>query len=152
MDNVPNRYKEAFAFELRKMFAAKSIEEARNVKTEIIAEYSDVAEKATETLESGFEESMTAKCLPESLEIKLRTTNALERLNRELKRRSDAIQIFPNSASVMRLMGAVTIEISNSYMSGNSLYAEKSLEKLRADSFPKLRLVALEQLAILKAA
>lgn len=152
MDNVPNRYKEAFAFELRKMFAAKSIEEARNIKTAIIAEYSDVAEKATETLESGFEESMTAKCLPESLEIKLRTTNALERLNRELKRRSDVIQIFPNSASVMRLMGAVTIEISNSYMSGNSLYAEKSLEKLRADSFPKLRLVALEQLAILKAA
>ena len=111
-----------------------------------------MAEKAVEILETGFEESMTARCLPEHLHVKLRTTNLLERLNRELKRRSDVIQVFPNPESILRLMGAVTIEISNSYATGNRLYAEKTFDKLCADTFPKLRSIALEQLALMKAA
>lgn len=152
LDNTPNRYKEALAYGMRKIFNAVTVEEARKAKEEIVAEYEDVAKKAMETLENGFEESMTAKCLPETLEKKLRTTNLLERLNRELKRRSDVIQVFPNMESVLRLMGAVTIEINNGYMVNNSMYAEKSYEKLYKEVFPKLRLIALEQLAILKSA
>lgn len=152
LDITPNKYKEALSLELRKMFNASSIDEARRVKEAIVTEYEDVAEKAVEILETGFEESMTARCLPEHLHVKLRTTNLLERLNRELKRRSDVIQVFPNPESILRLMGAVTIEISNSYATGNRLYAEKNFDKLCADTFPKLRSIALEQLALMKAA
>jgi len=152
LDITPNKYKSALAMELRRMFDASSIEEARHMKEEIIAEYEDAAGKAMEILETGFEESMTARCLPSYLQIKLRTTNLLERLNRELKRRSDVIQVFPNPESVRRLMGAVTIEMNNSYMDGNCMFAEKTLDMLRVDVFPKLRLVALEQLALIRAA
>ena len=152
LDITPKKYKEALALELRKMFEATSIEEARCVKESIVAEYEEVAEKAIETLENGFEESMTARCLPYSLQVKLRTTNLLERLNRELKRRSDVIQVFPNPESILRLMGAVTIEINNEYTVGNKMYAEKTFDKLCADVFPKLRRIALEQLELIKAA
>lgn len=152
LDLTPNKYKRALAIELRRMFDANSIDEARQIKKEIIAEYEDVAEKAMETLEAGFEEAMTARCLPSYLQIKLRTTNLLERLNRELKRRSDVIQVFPNPESVLRLMGAVTMEVNNSYVVGNCIYAEKTLDKLRSDAFPKLRRIALEQLELIKAA
>lgn len=152
LDTAPNKYKEALALELRNMFDATSIDEARRVKDSIVSEYEDVAEKAVEILESGFEESMTAKCLPAYLQVKLRTTNLLERLNRELKRRSDVIQVFPNPESVLRLMGAVTIEINNDYTLRNSIYAEKTFGILCEDTFPKLRSIALEQLALIKAA
>lgn len=152
LDITPNKYKGALALELRKMFEAASIEEARCIKESIVAEYEEVAEKAIETLEKGFEESMTARCLPYSLQVKLRTTNLLERLNRELKRRSDVIQVFPNTESILRLMGAVTIEINNGYIARNSLYAEKTFDKLCEDTFPMLRRIALEQLELIKAA
>ena len=152
MDNVPNKYKEALSCELRKVFDASSLEEARNAKDSIVSEYSDVAGKAIETLEAGFEDSVTVMCMPDSMRKKLRTTNILERLNRELKRRSDAIQIFPNQESVLRLMGAVTIEISNAFMSGNSMYATNSLENMRKTVFPQLRIVAVNQLTLLKTA
>lgn len=152
LDITPNKYKEALALELRRMFDAASIDEARRVKEAIVTEYEEVAGKAVEILETGFEESMTASCLPSHLHVKLRTTNLLERLNRELKRRSDVIQVFPNPESILRLMGAVTIEISNSYTNGNRMYAEKTFDKLCTDTFPKLRSIALEQLALIKAA
>ena len=152
LDAAPLKYKDALALELRKMFDSTSIDEARRVKKAIVTEYEGVAEKAVEILETGFEESMTARCLPNHLYVKLRTTNLLERLNRELKRRSDVIQVFPNPGSVLRLMGAVTIEISNSYAVWKKMYAEKTLRKLCADVFPKLRSIALEQLALIKAA
>ena len=152
LDITPHKYKEALALDLRRMFDAESTDDARQVKEAIVTEYGDVAEKAMEVLETGFEESMTAKCLPLYLQTKLRTTNILERLNRELKRRSDVIQVFPNPESVLRLMGAVTIEINNGYTVGNSIYAEKAFNKLNTDAFPHLRRIALEQLALIKAA
>ena len=152
LDSTPNKYKEALAIDFKRMFNAPTIEDARKIKEEIIAEYEDVAGKAMEILETGFEDSMTISCVPEHLQKKLRTTNHLERLNRELKRRSDVIQVFPNSESVLRLMGAVTIEVNNSFVVGNCIYARKTMDELRSDAFPKLRKIALEQLAILKAA
>lgn len=105
-----------------------------------------------EILEAGFKESKTVRCLPSHLQIKLRTTNLLERGHRQLKRRSDVIQVFPNPKSVLRLMGAVTMEVNNSYVGGNCIYAEKTLDKLRSDAFPKLKRIALEQLELIKAA
>lgn len=152
LDAAPNKYRDALTFELRNMFTAQCVEDARKIKHAIVEEYSDVAEAAVNILENGFEEAMTAMCLPETLYIKLRTTNYLERLNRELKRRSDAIQVFPNADSVLRLMGAVTIELSNKYASGNSVYSEKTLGNIRNAAYPTLRRIALDQLALIQAA
>lgn len=149
---TPNKYKEALAIELRRMFTASTTEKARKVKEEIVAEYEGVAEQAMKTLEEGFEDSMTVNGLPKYLKEKIRTTNLLERLNRELKRRSDVIQVFPNPASVLRLMGAVTIEVNNTYMAGNRIYGDKTLDELRHTVFPALRRIAGDQLKLLNAA
>jgi len=149
---TPNKYKEALAIELQQMFSASTTEKARKVKEEIVAEYEGVAEQAMKILEAGFEDSMTVNDLPKYLKEKIKTTNLLERLNRELKRRSDVIQVFPNPASVLRLMGAVTIEVNNTYSTGNRIYGDKTLDELRHTVFPALRRIAGDQLKLLNAA
>lgn len=77
---------------------------------QIAEDYRDVAEKSVECLEKGFIDSMTNLCIPEVFRKYIRTSNPLERLNRELKRRSNVIGIFPNTNSLIRLMGSVLIE------------------------------------------
>lgn len=131
LDEMPPKYKEGIKTELHDMFTAVTVEEARRIKDEIVAEYEPVAEKAMAILESGFEDSMTVMCLPEYIRIVLRTTNILERLNRELKRRSDVIMVFPNSASVLRLMGAVTMEYSEDQSTKQRIFSELKFKALR---------------------
>ena len=73
-----------------------------------------------ECLDLGFESSITVLCFPESVRRMIRTSNYIERINRELKRRSTAIGVFPNGESIIRLMGTLLIE-----------YHEKSQAKKR---------------------
>lgn len=152
LDAVPPRYKEGLKVELREVFTAKTVEEARKRKDEIVRDYSEVAEKAMGILEGGFEDSMTVMCLPEHIRIVLRTTNVIERLNRELKRRSDVIQVFPNPASVLRLMGAVTMEYSEEQSSRQRIFSEDKFRAIRLSVTEHLINVARTQVSMLSAA
>ena len=110
LDKTPKRYQTAVRLGLHDIFACSTIEEARACRDELINDYGDVAGSAMRCLDEGFEDAMTVMALPEKLRRITRTTNTMERLNRELKRRSTVIGIFPNEASIMRLMGSVLIE------------------------------------------
>lgn len=152
LDATPPKYTEGLRTELRSMFTSKSIEEARRIKEEIVSEYETVAARAMDILEKGFEDSMTVYGLPEYIRITVRTTNILERMNREFKRRSDVIQIFPNSGSVLRLMGAVAIECSEAMAAKQRLYSEKAYMKYISPMKDSFRKTAERQLAEIKAA
>jgi len=151
LDEIPPKYRDGICTELRRMFTAKTIEEARKIKNEIVAEYESVAEKAMAILENGFEDSMTVMCLPEYMRIVLRSTNVLERLNRELKRRSDVIMVFPNTASVLRLMGAVTMEYSEKLSGMKCLFAETKFAVIRPGVSEYLLRTARHQVSLLAA-
>jgi transposase-like protein len=110
IDKAPKKYQEGLRLELRTMFQASNIKEARKKRDLIISDYADVAPQAMECLDLGFESAMTVMYLPEVIRRYVRTSNYLERTNKELKRRSNAIGVFPNEASVLRLMGSVLIE------------------------------------------
>lgn len=56
--------------------------------------------------------------LPQSYRKRLRTTNGLERLNEEIRRRERVIRIFPNRESALRLIGALLMEIDEKWASG----------------------------------
>jgi len=151
VDEIPQKYKQGITTELRTLFTAKTVEEARKIKDEIVSEYEPVAEKAMAILENGFEDAMTVMCLPEYMRIVLRTTNCIERLNRELKRRSDVIMIFPNEASVLRLMGAVTIEYNDELSSKQRIYSENSFQKIRPVAAANFIRIAHQQVSLLAA-
>jgi len=69
-------------------------------------------------LEMGFDDATAVLVLPEKYRRRLRTTNALERLNEEIRRRERVIRIFPNRESAVRLIGAVLMEIDDKWVAG----------------------------------
>lgn len=75
------------------------------------------APKAMAVLEQGFDDATAVLALPPSLRQRIRTTNAVERLNEEFRRRERVIRIFPNRESALRLMGALAMELNETWQS-----------------------------------
>jgi putative transposase len=84
----------------------------------VVRKYQSSAPKLAEWMEENVPESLTVFRLPTSHRQRLRTTNTLERLNRELKRRTRVATLFPNEASLLRLVTAVLIEVSEEWETG----------------------------------
>lgn len=116
LDKTPKRYQAGLTTELNHMFHAVTIEEARRLRDEIYDEYKDAAEDAMRILDEGFEDTMTIMVLPIKYRVPLRTSNLIERENREIRRREKAIQIFPNQKSAERLIGAILMDDHNDWM------------------------------------
>ena len=152
VDKTPKKYQTGIRAELQEMFACNTLKEARNKKNQIIQEYQDVAETAMSCLDEGFESVMTAMILPRGMQRFFRTSNAVERLNKELKRRSQVIGIFPNEESLIRLMGSVLIEQNSLSQSGKVIFKKESYEALlTSDVQEKLLVIAKEQATMLAA-
>ena len=151
LDKTPNRYREGLRTELREMFTSNTIEQARNRRDEILQDYRDIAEKAMECLETGFESAMTVMIFSENTRKVLRTSNHIERLNRELKRRANVIGIFPNSESLLRLMGSVILE-PNDVLKGaaRKVFYQPAYEEI-IGKVDKLQMIAMEQRQLLAA-
>jgi len=110
------------ASELTAMFNSSTIEEARRLRDSIVEEYEDVASEAVQILDTGFEDCMTIMALPSKYRQSLRTTNIIERENREIRKREQVIQIFPNVASALRLLGAVLMDDHNDWSTRHRLF------------------------------
>lgn len=115
LDKCPPKYMAGLASELTTMFNSSTIEEARRLRNSIIEEYQDVAETAMQTLDEGFEDSMTIMYMPMKYRQSLRTSNIIERENKELRKREKVIQIFPNTESAIRLLGAILLDDHNDW-------------------------------------
>ncbi len=73
-------------------------------------------------LEGGVEAATQVLVLPKVYRRRLRTTNMLERLNEEIRRRERVIRIFPNDASAVRLVGALLAEQHETWLSGRRYF------------------------------
>lgn len=151
-EKAPKKYQAGIRAELQEMFSCETVAEARKKRDSIIESYADVAESAMECLDKGFESSMTVMELSKPLRRFFRTSNHIERLNKELKRRSKVIGIFPNEASLLRLMGAVLEERSAVMQNGKAVYSRTTYDTLLKSETPaKLVLIAQEQRHLLTA-
>lgn len=125
MDKCPKKYASGLASEMRDMFNASTLEEARRLKASVYEEYLDVAPNAMAILDEGFEDCMMVMALPSKYRIALRTSNMIERENREIRRREKVIQIFPNPESIIRLVGAVLMDDHNDWSIAQRLFDMK---------------------------
>jgi putative transposase len=114
---------------IRSVFGATSGEEARERLTEVVDRLEGPAPKVGRLLLEAEGDVLAFYAFPKEHWSKLRSTNPLERVNREIGRRSDVVGIFPNDAALIRLAGSLLIEqgdewlVSRRYLSQESLCA-----------------------------
>lgn len=88
--------------------------------------YQQKAPKLAEWAQENIPQGLTVFQLPQPHRVRLRTTNGLERLNREIKRRTNVASIFPNEASLLRLASALLAEIDEEWQTGKIYLNMKS--------------------------
>jgi len=118
LDATPNSLKNELHTRLRAMLAAPDMDTARLLLNQILEAYQDKAPKAMKILKNGFDDATAVLTLPEKYRRRLRTTNAMERLIEEIRRRERVVRIFPNRESVVRLVGALLMEVDEKWASG----------------------------------
>ena len=87
---------------------------------ETVERYRSVAPKLAVWMEENVGEGLMVYAFPEAHRRLLRTTNGLERLSQEIRRRTRVARLFPNEASCLRLVTAVVMEISEEWETGKA--------------------------------
>jgi putative transposase len=118
LDAAPKALKDEIHTRVRAILEAPDAETARMLLKQTLATYEEKASKAMRVLESGFDDATAILILPEKYRKRLRTTNSVERLNEEVRRRERVIRIFPNRESVIRLIGALLMEQDEKWAAG----------------------------------
>ncbi len=121
-DATPKALQEEVHARLRPIFTAPDETTARTLLARFVADYQTKAPAAVATLERGFEDATAVLALPAPYRVRLRTTNGVERLNEEIRRRERVIRIFPNRESVIRLMGALLMEQDEVWTTGHRYF------------------------------
>ena len=119
LDVTPKSVQDEIHRRVRALLDAPDTKTARLLLQKIHEDYAQKAPKAIAILETGFDDATAVLELPERYRKRLRTTNGVERLNEEIRRRERVIRIFPNRESVIRLLGALLMELDEKWGSGN---------------------------------
>jgi len=118
---VPHKDMQAeVAADIRMIFDAPDRATAEAYLTKTVAKYQQTASRLSDWLASNIQEGLTVFAFPASFRRLLRTTNGVERLHREVRRRARVVSIFPNPASCLRLVSAVLAEISEAWLTGRT--------------------------------
>jgi putative transposase len=120
------------AADLRAIFAAPDREQALQIASSVAEEWRKKGnERIAKRIEEHVEECLTCLAFPESHRRRIRTTNGLERLNQEIKRRTRVVRIFPNEESCLRLVTALAVEQSEEWITGRRYLDMSELEEHR---------------------
>ncbi len=114
---------------LREVFAALSREMALSLAERLADRWRKSHPKVAEHLEEHIEECLACLSFPESHRRRIRTTNGLERLNQEIKRRTKVVRIFPNREACLRLVTALAVEQSEEWLTSRRYLNMEELEE-----------------------
>jgi putative transposase len=106
------------AADIRAIFNARDRSEAETLLAQTVTKYATSAAKLANWLETAIPQGLTVFAFPEPHRRRLRTSNGLERLNREIRRRTPVVSIFPSEAACLRLVSALLMEISDEWETG----------------------------------
>lgn len=113
---------------LQDVFAARTKEEAQEKGKILAAKLREAKkEKVADWIEENLEDCLGIYTIPEKHRIKLRTTNMVERLNEEIKRRCQVIRVFPNRESALRMVSANCMEASDKWIDRKYLTMEEDI-------------------------
>ena len=128
--HVPHKEKDRFASLLKGIWLTTDIKAAKQRAKDLADEYRTKCPKAIETLEDGLEDALTYLSFPSLDARKVSSNNMLERLNKEIRRRTRVVGIFPNPESYLRLVTAYLMEYSEDWSVTRAYLSEESLQSL----------------------
>jgi transposase-like protein len=139
---------------IRGIFAADTGQQARERLTEVVERIEPVAPKVAQLLLDAEEDLLGFYAFPREHWSKLRSTNPLERVNREIGRRSDVVGIFPNDAALIRLAGMLLIEQSDEWLVARRYLSQESLSAIldRDEPAPNKEIKQIKEVPALSAA
>jgi putative transposase len=124
---VPRKDMQAeVAADIRMTFDAPDRATAEVYLAKTVAKYKQSASRLSEWMADNIPEGLTCFAFPASFRRLLRTTNGVERLHREVRRRARVVSIFPNPASCLRLVSAVLAEMSEEWLTGRTYMSFES--------------------------
>lgn len=118
LDVCPKKHQPTLKELLKSLYGSIDREAAALVRDRILTEYGKLAPKACELLEEAFDDVTAILRLPLHIRRRLRTSNCIERVNEEIRRRERVIRIFPNVDSLHRLIGALLMDIHEDWQTG----------------------------------
>jgi putative transposase len=116
LDHLPRKADDDCLQELRWLYDRRSVEEARRDLAAWIAKWEARYPRLVAWAEETIEETLTFYRLPRQHHKHLKSTNMLERLNEEIRRRTYVVRIFPNAASCCRLVRALAVETHENWL------------------------------------
>jgi transposase-like protein len=114
--------REEVAADIRNIFNAPDREEAERLLGKTVEKYKEKAGRLAVWMEENLPDGFAVFTLPVHHRRRLRTTNMVERQNREIKRRTRVSGLFPNEASLLRLVSAILMEVSEEWESADKAY------------------------------
>ena len=128
--HIPQKEKESFAAQLKEIWLAPSLQLAQQRAKQLSEQYGKRFPKAIELLEDGLEDSLAFYAFPELDARKISSTNMLERLNKEIRRRTNVVGIFPNNDSYLRLVTTYLMEYAEDWSVSRAYLNPKSIQTL----------------------
>lgn len=124
IDRLPKQNSQEFKDVLRNIFEAPNLKVSRLLKEELFTRFENDKKysKALEVLDEGYDDATQFYNEPAEAHTHIRSTNVLERLNGEVRKRESNVRIFPNHQSAFRLIGAVLMDCEEKFDSGNRRY------------------------------
>lgn len=128
--HVPRGDKSMVAAALRTVFAQPDRQAAGAQLAEVVKAMRPRWPKAAELLAQAEDDVLAYMAFPREHWTRIYSTNPLERLNKEVKRRTNVVGVFPDEASVVRLVGSVLLEIADEWQVGRRYFSLESMAKL----------------------
>ncbi|WP_245429735.1 IS256 family transposase [Mesorhizobium sp. B263B1A] len=119
LDHLPRKHGDDCLQELRWLYDRRDLAEAKADLAAWLSKWSGRYPRLTTWVEETIERTLTFFCLPRQHHKHLKSTNMLERLNEEIRRRTYVVRIFPNSQRCLRLVRALAVETNENWMEAN---------------------------------
>jgi putative transposase len=136
VDHAPKAYKEKLAAAVHGIFNQPDQEAALAAYQAVREQFGATCAKALQILDDGLSDALTFMAFPREHWSRISSTNQIERINREIRRRTRVIGIFPNIASALRLISMILLEQTEDWHTDKRYMSEESMAQLYMSDLP----------------